>query len=731
MNLDGRAAMDEPMRPTAYEFGDFRVDVLKRSLLLKAEGRPLPVSARAFDTLLLFLEHPGELLDKSTLMAAIWPKVVVEENNLNQHISALRRLLGERPEEHRFIVTVPGRGYRFVATVHPVMQDTSAAAQAAAPVPSAVNPALPMATCPPAAVPNAETPAAAVPGGPAGIAQPPVGSGSAAANTPSRARKSYWAWSLGAAAVVAVGAVGYIMHVQERQPSRVERPATPTSVDVVPVRRPRPAVLPFENPSPDPNSVRVQAPSQPGPPPNVALTGAVAFAPPPHSIAVLPFVNLSGDKEQQYFSDGLTEELLNSLAQIDGLQVAARTSSFSFREHSDIPDVAHKLNVATVLEGSVRRSGHTVRISAQLINAVTGFHLWSKNYDRDLRDVLKLQTEIATAVANALEVRLLGDVGAKIELGGTRNPAAFDAYLRASKGAYAYKDVQAAIAGYTEAIRLDPNYALAFAYRSIMWRHHAVFYAKGATIGKEYERVLADARQAVTLAPELAEGHVALANFLEDRSLDFAKMKAELERAVALAPGNALVLGWYGRFAAMTGRTDVGIAAAHRAVILDPLNPVSYFRLGMSLYFARRYAEAVAAFGGVLALDPQAPDTPGFRGLAYYGLGDFERARASCEGARPDQHTGQVCLAITYQKLARRADAEIALAKLRAAGDRLAVDRAMIYAQWGNTSQALQSLESAWRLRMPELRSLKADPLLDPLRKVPRFQAIERALKFP
>ena len=158
-----------------------------------------------------------------------------------------------------------------------------------------------------------------------------------------------------------------------------------------------------------------------------------AFNPPPHSIAVLPFVNLSGDKDQEYFSDGLTEELLNSLAEINGLQVAARTSSFSFKEHPDIATVAHKLNVGAVLEGSVRRSANTIRITAQLINAVTGFHLWSKTYDRDLGDVLKLQTEIATAVASALKVTLLGDVAAKVELGGTRNPAAFDAYLRGSK----------------------------------------------------------------------------------------------------------------------------------------------------------------------------------------------------------------------------------------------------------------------------------------------------------
>src|SRR6202044_2206211 len=160
------------------------------------------------------------------------------------------------------------------------------------------------------------------------------------------------------------------------------------------------------------------------PAPAAQSVPAAAFNPPPHSIAVLPFVNMSGEKEQEYFSDGLTEELLNSLAEINELEVAARTSSFSFKEHPDIATVAHKLNVGAVLEGSVRRSANTLRITAQLINAVTGFHLWSKTYDRDLGDVLRLQTEIATAVAQALKVTLLRDTSAKIELGGTTNPAA-------------------------------------------------------------------------------------------------------------------------------------------------------------------------------------------------------------------------------------------------------------------------------------------------------------------
>jgi TolB-like protein len=202
-------------------------------------------------------------------------------------------------------------------------------------------------------------------------------------------------------------------------------------------------------------------PESPPTPPAAPANAAAAFAPPPHSIAVLPFVNMSGDKEQEYFSDGLTEELLNSLAEINELQVAARTSAFSFKgKDTDIGTIARKLNVGAVLEGSVRRSGNTVRITTQLINAVTGFRLWSHSYDRDLGDVLKLETEIANAVASALKVSLLGDVATKIELGGTRNPAAFDAYLRALKDYQSIHDtggLEAVIAVFTEAIRLDPG----------------------------------------------------------------------------------------------------------------------------------------------------------------------------------------------------------------------------------------------------------------------------------
>ena len=468
--------------------------------------------------------------------------------------------------------------------------------------------------------------------------------------------------------------------------------------------------------------------------PSPPVSAVAAFNPPPHSIAVLPFANMSGDKDQEYFSDGLTEELLNSLSQINELQVAARTSAFSFKgTNTDIGTIARKLNVSAVLEGSVRRSTNTIRITAQLIDAVSGFHLWSKTYDRDLGDILKLQTEIATAVASALKVTLLGDIAAKVELGGTANAAAFDAYLRGAKAVRSRrdaKDLPTAIAAYTEAIRLDPHYALAFAGRSLALSTGAGEAETPAAVREGFDKAQADARQALILAPDLAQAYVALA-VVSDETLDFTQASEAYDRALALAPGNAEVLRISGQFAAYTGHFDAAVAAARRAVVLDPLARASHFDLGLMLYAARRYEEAVAAFGEVITLDPDYKATYGNRGLSFYGLGDLGSARASCE-TTPDLWTSQQCLAVIYAKLGRHADAEVQLTKLKASlGDTAAYQFATIYAQWGNRAQALAWLETAWRLRDSGLVYVKTDPLLDPLRKEARFQAIMSELKLP
>ena len=213
--------------------------------------------------------------------------------------------------------------------------------------------------------------------------------------------------------------------------------------------------------------------------------------------------------------------------------------------------------------------------------------------------------------------------------------------------------------------------------------------------------------------------------------LDFTQASAAYDRAVTLAPGNAQVLRNGGLFAAWMGRFDAGVAATRRAVVLDPLARESHGALADALYVFRRYQEALAAFAEAINLEPDDRRTYGARGIVYYVVGDFDSARASCE-SKPDHWASQWCLAVTYDRLGRHADAEAALAKLGALkGDGAAYQYATIYAQWGNRAKALEWLDTAKRLRDTGLVQLKTDPLMDPLRQEPRFQAILRELKFP
>ena len=213
--------------------------------------------------------------------------------------------------------------------------------------------------------------------------------------------------------------------------------------------------------------------------------------------------------------------------------------------------------------------------------------------------------------------------------------------------------------------------------------------------------------------------------------LEFARAREAYDRAIALAPGNAQVLLGSSQFGAWMGQFDAAIASARRAVVLDPLDRRSHSVLGRALYAARRYGEAATAQAGAIRVNPDFKSAYAERGLALYGLGDLETARASCEMKR-DDWLSQQCLAVVYDKLGHHADAEVELGKMKSAqGDSSAYQYTTIYAQWGDRPKALEWLDTAMRLRDPGLTLLKTDPLLDPLRKEPRFQAIERALKFP
>jgi len=469
--------------------------------------------------------------------------------------------------------------------------------------------------------------------------------------------------------------------------------------------------------------------------PAKSVTTTPAFAPPPHSIAVLPFVNMSGDPKQGYFSDGLSEELLNSLVSIRDLRVAARTSSFFFKgKDVDLSDVAHKLNVGAVLEGSVRKDGDHVRITAQLINAVSGFHLWSQTYDRDLKDILKLQTEIATAVTKALEATLLADAAATIELGGTQNPKAFDAYLRGKTAqdiTVGRTAVLNAIAAFDEAIRLDPGFAKAYASKALAENGFADYYGVGAEIREHFQRARSAAERALELASDLGEAHSALARVLNDGFYDFYGALAEHERALALSPNDSGVQLRAAWFFADIGRADAAATMAHRGISVDQLNPQAYRTLAIVLEDLHRYRESIEAANRSLSLGPKDVRQAAVRGRSLLHLGDVESARQSCN-TPPLDWESHLCLAIAYDRLHRRSDAEAEVATMKAdMGDASAYQYAEIYAQWGDIPKSLDWLETAYRLKDPGIAALKVDDFLGPLRKEPRFQEIVRKLNLP
>jgi TolB-like protein/Flp pilus assembly protein TadD len=469
-----------------------------------------------------------------------------------------------------------------------------------------------------------------------------------------------------------------------------------------------------------------------------------AFSPPAHSVAVLPFVNMSGDPKEDYFSDGLSEELLNSLAAVRELQVAARTSAFSFKgKQVDVAEIARKLNVGAVLEGSVRKEGGHVRITAQLINAVTGFHLWSNTYDRDLKGVLKLQTEVATEVSTALKATLLAAADTPLDGGGTDNPLAFDAYLRGERlishaeasGAFLadYVAVQSsAIKEYSEAIRLDPQFANAYvrkAYALIEIQRLTPDSVKTSRMAAQ--DALVAAKRATALAPRLGIAHAVLAEVLARSFFDFSAAAPEYERALELSPGDARVLTHSALFLAQMGRFDEALPHAERAAVLDPLNANTQLALADFFDTGHRYHDSIRALDRAIEIDPHLPFGFANKGIEYLKAGNLDAAQENCTRP-PIEENHQYCLAIVYGKLNRRSDAEAQLAALlKGAGNSFAYQYAEIYAQSGEISKALEWLETAYQLRDAGLVYSKTDSLLDPMRHEPRFQAIYTQLNFP
>jgi TolB-like protein/Tfp pilus assembly protein PilF len=451
-------------------------------------------------------------------------------------------------------------------------------------------------------------------------------------------------------------------------------------------------------------------------------------------VAVLPFVNISSDPDNEYFSDGLTEELIDALTRVERLRVPARTSAFAFKgKQQDIREISAKLNVTMVVEGSVRKDGDKLRITAQLSKVDNGYHLWSQTYDREMRDALAVQKEIAQAIAATLELKIANAGGTRRD---TSNPEAYNLYLR---GRY-FWDQQRTAEGWRKAVdylrratEKDPSFAPAYAGLSDSW--YRIGFFDPAQPPEAFPNAEAAAKKALELDSTLSEAHTSLAN-IRAAKWDWRGAEKEFRRAIELNPKNSGAhLGYAVSCLQLTDRLDQGLLEIKLAQDLDPVAPQITGQFGSLLYYARRYDEAAEQFRKALELSPSAfgPHT-GF-GRIYRHKGMLAEAAAEFDIAESINHQNpywRASLVAGYVKSGQRAKAEKLLEEWKGLSPSeigYAEAMVMIYTGLGEKDTAFGWMERAYREHSKRLPWIKIDPEFDELRSDPRFHAVLRKMR--
>ena len=461
----------------------------------------------------------------------------------------------------------------------------------------------------------------------------------------------------------------------------------------------------------------------------------------PNSIAVLPFANLSSDKDQSYFSDGLTGEIRATLARNRRLAVIAQVSSEAAGEgQKDARRIAADLGVAYLLNGSVQRSGGTVRIATELVEGQGGFSRWAQSFDRPMSNIFAVQSEIAAAVASALGSTLTPGaaaadpgVAAAQDSGGTTNVAAFDAYLR-GRALYNRSENEAsdraALAQFDAAIALDPRFAAAHSARARALLSIANQYARADQTATLYDAASQAAVDATTLAPGFADAQSTLGFVLFQGRLDIRGAREAYEKSYQSGAGDATVLGRYALYVALIGNANAAAPAMTRAVELDPLNPLVHRSMASVLYAARRYDDMAAPLERALALNAKVSRVHSALGNMLLQTG--RTAAAQKEFTREPQAMSRLTgLAIAQHKLNQTAEANKTWQKLLAdLGDSALYQQAQVQSQWGNRDAAMALLQRARKLGDSGLIYAQTDPLLDPLRSLPAFQQLLQQLGF-
>lgn len=458
---------------------------------------------------------------------------------------------------------------------------------------------------------------------------------------------------------------------------------------------------------------------------------ATASADTLRSIAVLPFVNLSTDAENEYFADGITDELTAALDRIQGLRVAARTSSFAFKgKATDIREVANRLSVTSIVEGTVRKDARRIRIAARLIDAKTGYRLWSEEYDRELSDVLTIQGEIARAIASALEQRLTPEPNEQLARDIKRDPEAYELYL---KGRFAWhqrteQSLREAREYFEGAVARVPSYARAWAGLGDAYAVSSFYDYVPPREG--YPRAEAAARRALALDSTLAAPHATIAYVNLYYHWNWRAAEASFQRAIRLAPEYSTAHQWYGNFLTAMGRFDEANAAFQRASEAEPLSLIAAAAAGWGRYYAGAYDEARAHFVHTLALEPTYQLAHLWGGQAYDASGRPTLAVAALTHAAQLSNRSSLTLAALAHALARsgqRDSARRLVAEIEARASAQYVpsyEVAKVHIALGDTALGLDWLERAYRERAHSMVLLKVDPQLAGVQRHARFAAL-------
>lgn len=607
--------MEKPAKQV-YTFHPFSLDPTKQ--VLQRNGERVPLTQKAFSTLLALLEQHGKTVAKEELIRRVWQGTAVEENNLNQCISSIRKALGEKPGEHQFILTIPGRGYRFVAEVQEDQAGKGTEHSSERPL------------------------------------------GGRAPNTKDRGMVA-----IGISLAIIAFAIAEIPRIREAV-------------------RPKPSVAT------------------------------------PATVAVLPFLNLGSNSENDYFSDGFTEELTTALAEVVDLRVVARTSAFQFRgESQDVRQVGAKLSVGAILEGSVHNSGDHLRVTAQLVSSRDGYHLWSHTYEVPQSEIYFVQQDIVRETARALGSR---DPHLPTHTY-TASPEAHDLYL---EGRYYWNkrdlpDMERSAQLFEAAIRKDPNFALAYAGLA------DAYVIMGGNGQKPLSDVIPRAkpalRRALELDPNLAEAHATLALLNSEITGKRRDLLPELHRAVELRPGYATAHQWLGDILSTLGQFAEADEELRKAQLLDPLSPMITEGLAENFYYWRRYDDVITQVQHIRNMGSEVGEA--ILGRAYIQKGMYQDAVTVFDHLAGQDHSAfpPTQLAITYAAAHQNHRARDLLRQVTAGQGKYVPPYwiAVAYVYLGEKDAAFRWLQRANQQNDPMLGNLKVDPMLDPIRLDPRY----------